>query len=80
MHDRAIKTLKYVKNTVGNLAETRRTNALLLNGIEEKEKAIAGLTKRKDFNQKLCESLMKKMADLYLAHEIMLDDENTRRQ
>ena len=80
VHDRATKTLKHVKTTVGQLADTRRSNAQQLNGIEEKEKAIASFIKKKDFNAKLCESLMKKMANLYLQHEVMLDDENTARQ
>ena len=36
VHDRAMKTLKFVKGIVSNLAETRRNNAVMLNGIEEK--------------------------------------------
>ena len=53
-----MKTLKFVKGIVSNLAETRRNNAVMLNGIEEKQKAITGLLKRKEFNAKLCDSLM----------------------
>lgn len=45
----------------------------------EKEKAVEASLKKKKLLSDMCDAFMKKMADLYLQHELMLEDENGQR-
>lgn len=45
----------------------------------DKNKGVDASIKKKEMLAQMCDAFMKKMADLYLQHEIMLEEENKKR-
>lgn len=79
MHDRVVKTLNQIRKINNQYYQVKQSCDNYKQISEEKQKAVEGALKKKEMLVKMCEAFMKKMADLYLQHEIMLDEENKKR-
>ena len=55
-------------------------NNQIIEQLEQVQAKVQQNIKKKDFCSKLCDAYMKQIADLYLAHELMLEDEAKQRK
>ncbi len=80
MHDKAIKTLQDLcRKTAAKAAKTQTPKVNIQKQVEATKAEIESNLKKRKIMQNMSEMLLKKNRDLYLKHELMLDDEKQKR-
>merc|ERR1712167_173828 len=79
VHDRIVKTLNQVRKINNQYYQIKKSSDDYAAIATDKEKAVEASIKKKEMLASMCDAFMKKMADLYLQHEIMLEEENQKR-
>ena len=79
VHDRVVKTLNQIRKINNQYYQVKQSMETYSQTSADNQKAVEGSLKKKEMLMKMCDAFLKKMSDLYLQHEVMLDEENKKR-
>lgn len=79
VHDKIMKTLSTIRKLNTQYFTIKKESDKYGIVVAEQVSLVDSNLKKKAMLASMCDSFMTKMSDLYLSHEIMLDDENKKR-